>query len=130
MIIASSLLAVAGITASAYAFWVERKIAHDHTYKPMCDLSDKISCSKVARSPYAQLFQFSNSMWGILFYISILCCSLLDYSKLLLILSIMGVVVSCGLAYILYTKIKSFCLVCTSLYIINILLLITSYWYQ
>ncbi len=48
---------------------------------------------------------------------------------IILILAAAACAVSVVLAYILYVKIKSFCVLCSSVYGINVLLLIASYWY-
>lgn len=117
------VLAVIGFVISLYASIVERKLKHDPTYKPACDISDRISCSKVATSPYANLFFISNAVAGMLFYALVMLLAFLEYGQLLMITVVAGVLMSIYLAYILYTKIKSLCLVCTATYIINAALL-------
>ena len=127
MIMSIIVIACVGLVLSMYSFFVEQKIKADPSYKPACDLSDMISCSRPMQSQYAKLFKISNSILGLLFYIAMIVLGILDYAQLAFILSCAGVVASMGFAYLLYFKIRSLCLVCTSLYIVNILLLIASY---
>ena len=49
------LLTLAGIVISIYAYMVEMNIAQNPEYKPACDLSDKISCTKVMGSSYSKM---------------------------------------------------------------------------
>lgn len=127
------LLAGIGFAFSLYAYIVEKKLKNDPTYKPACDISDRISCSKVATSPYANLFFVSNAVAGMLFYALVILLAVLILhgvlpdERLLMIVLVCGVLMSVYLAYILYTKIKSLCLVCTATYIINAALLACVY---
>lgn len=40
-------LYILGISLSAYAFYVETKAEGDNDYKALCDINEKMSCSKV-----------------------------------------------------------------------------------
>ena len=127
------MLASLGFLLSLYAYRVEKKILTDPHYKPFCDLSDMISCTKPLTSPYAKLFYISNSIAGMMYYALIALLALLPMSHLnlpnlhiptlLVIVSFGGALASIILAYLLYVKIKSLCLICTSLYLINFLIL-------
>lgn len=118
-----------GFLLSLYAYITELKIKAYSDYKPLCDLSDRVSCSKVMNSPYSKIFLFSNAVWGMLFYAAAFI--LLFFSGfwrarvLLAVLIIISFLVTCYLAYLLYFKIRTICMVCTSLYVINILLFIS-----
>lgn len=116
------ILAALGFCISLYAYFVEAKIKEEPTYKPACDLSDRISCSAPLRSQYSNIFYFSNSIIGMAYYILIAALAWLMLDKLLMIATVGGILVSLILAYLLYFKIRSLCIVCTSLYIVNILL--------
>jgi vitamin-K-epoxide reductase (warfarin-sensitive) len=126
MIISIFVVALVGFGISLYTYLLEEKIKRVPDYKPVCDISDRISCTKPMKSPYATLFYFSNAIVGMVFYALVALLALLEMHKLLIILIIAGCVVSCVLAYLLYFKIKSLCLLCTSLYIINGILLFLS----
>ncbi len=123
------LLALAGIVISIYAYTVEMNISKNPEYKPACDLSDKISCSRVMASGYGKMLGISNALIGVAFYSLVFILACFSAATLIFYLSIAAVLVSIGLAYISYFRIKSFCLVCTSVYVVNILLLIVSYVY-
>lgn len=121
------VLACIGFALSLYASIVEKKLKDDPAYKPACDISDRISCSKVATSSYANLFFVSNALAGMLFYALVIILTVFDYERLLMIVLVCGALMSIYLAYILYAKIKSLCLVCTATYIINAALLACMY---
>ena len=120
------ILGTLGFGISLYAYITEQKVKLNPAYKPVCDLSDRISCSKPMKSPYATIFFLSNAVVALFFYMLIVILALLNATKLIMIAATVSCIVSCGLAYLLFFKIKSLCILCTSLYIINFLLLICS----
>ncbi|MGE0009541.1 MAG: vitamin K epoxide reductase family protein [Candidatus Babeliales bacterium] len=128
MLCVIALLAVLGLSISLYSFWVDRKLLHDATYKPMCDLSDKVSCSKPFSTPYSEVLGISNTVISIIFYTSMFWLAMGCFSRSLFLGALISVVASIYLAYLLFFKIKSLCLICVSLYIVNILLLIATYY--
>lgn len=117
-------LAIIGFCISAYTYFIEKRIKEKPDYKPVCDLSDRISCTKPMKSPYANLFYVSNSVIGGAFYIMIAVLTLLNMNQVLLLAAVCGCIISAILAYILYFKIKSLCILCTTLYVINVLILL------
>ncbi len=117
------LLAILGLAISIYTYLTEQRLKKDPTYKPICDLSDKISCSKPMLSPYANIFFVSNAILGFLFYTGMIVLTLIDAHKLMFLGSFFSCLLSCGLGYLLYVKVQAFCLLCTALYIINFLML-------
>ncbi len=126
MILTITLLAILGLCITIYSYCTELKMKQDPTYKPACDLSDRISCSKPMQSPYANLFFVSNTTLGILFYASMIILSIINAHGLLFAGALLSCIGSCYLAYILYVKIQTLCLLCTALYIINFLILFYS----
>jgi vitamin-K-epoxide reductase (warfarin-sensitive) len=123
MILPIFVLALIGFGISLYAYFVEKKIKEDASYKPACDLSDRISCSKPLNSQYGNLFFVSNTVAGMSFYALIALLAALNASTLILVAAIGACILTLYLAYLLYFKIKSLCLVCTSLYVVNFLIL-------
>lgn len=119
-----SIVALIGFCISLYTYLLEKKVKENPDFKPACDLSDRVSCTKPMFSPYANLFYFSNAFVGMLYYIVIIVLAMLDAPKFLVIATVGGIIVSGVLAYLLYFKIQSLCILCTSLYIVNIILLI------
>ena len=127
MALAIMILAIIGFLLSLYAFSIEKKSEKEKKYKPICDISDKISCTKAFSSKFGKTFGLSNSIYGIIFCIVIFLLALFGLINYIFYLSIPSVIYSIYLAYILYFKVKSFCLVCNGIYLVNILLLIFSY---
>jgi vitamin-K-epoxide reductase (warfarin-sensitive) len=121
------ILAVIGFCVSLYSFLIERTLKKDAGYKPICDISDRVSCTKPLLSAYSTTFGISNTIWGMIFYGTVFICGLLGWLSMVLLLSIAATMVTIWLAYILYVKIRAFCLLCTTIYIINIGLLLISF---
>lgn len=119
-----------GLALSFYAYLIERTLAKNPTYKPVCDISDKMSCTAPIKSTYSKLLSLSNAVWGMLFYTTIILMALLHMKQAALLITTIGIIYSIYLAYILAFKIRSWCLICTSLYIIDITLFVLSLlWY-
>lgn len=121
-----SALALIGLVISLYAWLLEQKLTKNPSYKPLCDLSDTVSCTKPIKSSYAHLLYFSNAAWGIVYYVHVLFLAAFNAPRLLALVTTGGVISSIVLAYILCFKIRSVCLVCISLYVVNILLFLVS----
>ena len=99
MITSVIILAVIGFCISVYAYIVEQKIKKNADYKPACDLSDRISCSKVIQSPYASLFSLSNAQAGVIYYILVAILALFRLKTVLIVVTLGGVLVSAILAF-------------------------------
>ena len=121
------ILATIGLIISIYGITIERKLQQYAQYKAACDISDSISCTRPFLSPYGKMLGISN-IWASAFcYIVIIAAALMDYYRLLVLITLAGFLVTIAFAYILYFKIRSLCLICTSLYIVNIALAIVCY---
>jgi len=121
------LLAGIGFFLSLYAVYVKRKASKSKNYKPICDISKNISCTKAFKSSYGRLLVLPNSVYGILFYLLIYILAISNNIDVIFYLSIFATIGSIYLAYISYIKQKNYCVVCTATYLVNILLLIFSY---
>ena len=121
------IVALIGLAVSIYGINVENKLKENAQYKAACDLSNQISCSRPMLSEYNKMLGISNNWASALYYCAIIASTFMELPILPLILSIVGVAVSVVFAYILYFKIHSFCLICTSLYAINIALMIACF---
>lgn len=117
------IVACIGLCISLYTYSVERAIQSDVHYKPACDISDRISCTKPMQSPYANMFFISNALVGVLYYVLIMALTLLHASTLLTMAASVACVCSLVFAYILYVKVEAFCILCTSVYVINFCIL-------
>lgn len=120
------LFTLIGFGASLYAFFIEQKLKKDAGYKPVCDVSERASCTRALLSEYSKTFNIPNSIIGILFYAVVALFALLGWYKITLLLSVAGMVMTLWFAYLLYFRLKIFCFVCTTIYIANIGLLITN----
>ena len=127
MVFGIYIVPILGLLLSVYAFFVEKKIEKSKSYKPLCDISKKISCTKAFGSKYGSLAGVSNSFAGIFFYLIVVFLVFIGQLNYIFYLAIISVISSVYLAYTQITKIKSFCLVCSGIYLINLLLLIFSY---
>ncbi|XP_067113862.1 vitamin K epoxide reductase complex subunit 1-like protein 1 [Osmerus mordax] len=141
--IARLLVCLLGIILSLYAFHVESEKAKDSNYRAMCDVSNSISCSKVFSSRWGRGFGLlgsifgndsamnqPNSVYGIFFYVFQLLLGMTVSAMAALILmmtSILSVVGSLYLSYILYFVLKDFCFICVTTYALNFILFILNY---
>jgi vitamin-K-epoxide reductase (warfarin-sensitive) len=123
MILGIMIVAALGLCISLYTYSVERKIKTNSQYKPACDLSDRISCTKPMLSEYANMFYFSNAFVGTSYYILIILLAAFNMLNLLLLAASAACFFSLFMAYILYVRIKAFCILCTSIYVVNFIIL-------
>lgn len=121
------ILATIGFAISLYAYITEQHVKNDRSFKAACDLSDTVSCTKVMLSPYATMFGISNALLGAAYYTLIVILAALNLTNIIFYAAIAACLVSCYFAYLLLFKIKSFCVLCTSLYVVNILMLFFAY---
>lgn len=137
------VLSLTGIGLSAYSFYIETKFRQDENYVPMCDIDEKINCSAVFSSPYAQGFGVvgeylgdekhpanqPNCVYGLVFYTLMFLLSLVNwrfFATLQILLSLGACAVSGYLGYLLYFVIEKLCIVCVATYAVNFLLLVFS----
>ncbi|KAJ8403842.1 hypothetical protein AAFF_G00347100 [Aldrovandia affinis] len=141
--IARLLVCLLGILLSIYAFHVEREKTRDQNYKPFCDVSNSVSCSKVFISRWGRGFGLlgsifgekgamnqPNSVYGLIFYLFQLLLGLTVSAMAALILittSIVSVVGSLYLSYILYFVLRDFCVVGITTCVLNFVLFTLNY---
>ena len=118
-----------GFLLSLYAFFVERKAEKEKKYKPFCDLNETVSCTKAFTSDYGKFLGLSTALWGVFFYIGLVLLTFLHNPLYLMIAVCISIPMTLYLAYASYIKLKTFCLVCTSVYLVNIALVILGYAY-
>jgi vitamin-K-epoxide reductase (warfarin-sensitive) len=135
MIFALGLL---GLAITLYAIHVERKAASEKAEKAFCDINDRMSCTRVLTSPYAKMvgkifklpadhkLNVPNTYYGVLFYIAIMLYTKFPFTLipfrevLLMAASSFSLVACCGLAYIMYFKLKDVCIVCMATWAVNV----------
>jgi len=123
------ILAFIGALLTLYLLHVEASLLQNKNYKSLCDISDKVTCTGVAKSQYAHLFGVSNAVLGILYYGLVAILAIFGEMRLITIVSIPAMVLTLVLGYMLFYKIKKVCPVCYAAYIINGLIFILSLMY-
>ncbi len=116
--------AIAGFVLSLYTLYIEYQLKKNTSYKAVCDINDRMSCTRTFSSGYGKMFGISNAYPGFLFYLVVIGLTYYAQFDFLLYVTVFGVLFSAYLAYLLYFKLKHFCLVCNGIYLVNILLLI------
>jgi vitamin-K-epoxide reductase (warfarin-sensitive) len=126
MVSTFNVLSLLGLALTFYAIYVRNKKIENPHYKPLCDISKKISCTKSFMSEDFTILFFPNTIYGLIYYG---LCFLFSFSRVnyIFYISIPAMLFTFYLAYISYFKQKNFCAVCTILYLINIYLIIMSY---
>lgn len=127
MALALLIISAVGFLLSLYAFYVERKVSSQKNYKAVCDISDKLSCTKAFTTGYGKIFGISNGLAGMLFYALVFIAAFYGSLNLTFYLSVLSILASLYLAYVLQFKVRAICLICYSIYLVNILLLVFSY---
>ncbi|XP_035241355.1 vitamin K epoxide reductase complex subunit 1-like protein 1 [Anguilla rostrata] len=141
--IARLLVCLLGILFSVYAFRVEREKARDPSYQPLCDVSNSVSCSKLVTSRWGTGFGLlgaifgengamnqPNSVYGLIFYLFQLLLGLTVSAMAALTLmatSIVSVMGSLYLSYILYFVLKDVCIIGISTCVLNFILFMLNY---
>ena len=123
-----SLLAIIGLFLSIYFFFVKQEVRINKKCYVLCDIHERISCTKVAQHKCSSLFGFSNALLGIGFYILVLLLGGLDQYQFLFWLEVVASLFSVFFMYLMI-KIRLLCVVCMGIHIINFLLLWKSYGY-
>jgi len=118
--------AIIGVLVSMYAWQTERAFAKDPSHKALCDINDRMSCSRAFTSTYGRIAGISNALLGTGFFLVFLGLTFLLSPRSLIILAGLSVLGSLILAYFSYVKMRNFCIVCSVIYLINILLLLFS----
>ena len=114
------LLSFIGFCVSLYAYFIGQNLKKDPSYKPACNISDTISCTKPIEGPYGTLLGFSNSILGLIYYPLMVLLVLFGNNASLLLLATGSLMLTLYLAYVLLSKIKALCLICLTIYAVNI----------
>ena len=127
MITAIMILSVVGFLLSLYTFFIERQLIHHAGYIPLCDISDVVSCTKPLLSPYAKLLGISNAVLGMIFYAGMFVGAWYGYADLVRYGALLAALASVIFAYILYFRIYALCIICTLIYVVNVVLVYCAY---
>jgi uncharacterized membrane protein len=112
-----------GFFLSIYAFSVMKKVRRDQSYTPFCDISSSVSCSRAFASRYGVTLGIPNPLAGIFYYSLVAAVSGLKPGWLLFLV-IPALAVTVYLAVISYVVQRNFCLVCSAVYVVNLVLAI------
>ena len=93
------ILIIVGLLLSIYALYVERH--RKNRYKPICDVSDKVSCTKAFESKYGKTLGISNSIHGIIFFVLVFILTIYEKIDYIFYLSFLAVLFSVYLIYLL-----------------------------
>nr|XP_056721324.1 vitamin K epoxide reductase complex subunit 1-like protein 1 [Euleptes europaea] len=141
--VARYAVCLAGIALSLYACHLEREKGRDLHYRSLCDLSERVRCSAAIASRWGRGFGLlgsifgkdsainqPNSVFGLVFYVLQMLLGMTASAVAALVLmmsSIVSVIGSLYLAYILYFVLKEFCIICVVTYLLNFILFIINY---
>jgi uncharacterized membrane protein len=120
------LILVLGLLLSLYSFYVERKITKNKKYSPVCDISSNVSCTKAFTSKYGHVFVVSNSLLGMGFYLVALLLAFSSLSSFIFYMALPSMLMTLYLAYVSFFVQKNFCLVCSTIYLVNLIILVLS----
>lgn len=124
------ILSALGFLIAAYALYGYFQSLKSKSYRSLCDISVSTSCSKTFRSRYGKHLGIPNGAWGMGFYFIFSVLIWQNQTQYLFLLSITAVVVSSWLGYNLLVRIRTICLDCILIYLINLSLLgITGYYF-
>jgi len=121
------IIAFIGAVLTLYMLHIESKLLENKKYKSICDFSDKITCTGIAKSKYSHLMGVSNAVLGILYYGLVALLALFGETGLIVLVSIPALAMTLALAYLLHFKIKKICPICNTIYIINIAIFILAF---
>ncbi|MBI5389083.1 hypothetical protein HZB01_01755 [Candidatus Woesearchaeota archaeon] len=122
----TAVLSLAGFMIAAYATSVKQHLARNPRYLPFCEVSKKVSCVRALTGKYSELFAIANTVFGLFYYTFVFILSFAGFVWPLVALTFLGLLGSLGLAYISYVKMKNFCVVCSAIYLVNLLLFIVA----
>ena len=117
MLISIMISAGVGLLVALYFYVTETRMKNNPNYRSVCDISDHISCSKSLKSGYV------SPVGAALFYMLVGCLGYFDLVTPLLIITSIGGLGTCVAAYLIYFRVKTFCLPCTAIFITNFVLL-------
>ena len=117
------IFALIGSLLSLYTLYLHYKLSLESSYKAVCDLNNRFSCTATIKSDYGKIMGIPNGAYGIGFYLLLAILWKTQNFQYAQYLMLLGIVMTIYFAYQLF-RLKTWCPVCISIYIINIILLI------
>jgi protein-disulfide isomerase/uncharacterized membrane protein len=132
-------LALLGIGVSVAIDHIHARLTADHAYTSFCNVNATVNCDVVLTSRYATLLGVAISRWAILYYAIVITIAAVvgwtprastreTFARLTLVLQIWGVLFSGYLGVVALVILRTVCLLCSSLYLINIGLFAAAWW--
>ena len=137
--------AAAGTAIALYTLYVEHKLSTNEDFDALCDIDTGVfagaSCTTVLSSSYSHILShwklvekdsaldLSNAVMGAAYYVA---AFLFDFAPVpnpaavLLLAATGSLAFSAYLAFILTTQLEDFCVVCCSMYIVNVVIFVAA----
>jgi uncharacterized membrane protein/protein-disulfide isomerase len=118
-----------GLAASGYLAVLHWKVHNVPGHVSFCAVNDRVNCDTVAMSSYSVVAGLPLAVWGGLYYLVILACVGRAWRRadqprsweLVTVLSHVAVGVSCYLLLLSELVIHSYCLLCLTVYTVNLI---------
>lgn len=110
-----------------YLYYVGREVKKDSFYKAVCDINEPISCTGFLKTRYATTFGIQNSILGIAYSLIIMYLASKSALGIVFALTIPAVCYSIFLIYVSYFRIRKFCIICHTAYIVTFIIAILTY---
>lgn len=119
-------LTLIGFCLSVYVLHVEKYAGKKKDFRAWCDFTERISCTKAFTSEFAHTGMLPNSVIGMIGYSVMALLAYFNEIQYLFLISLACLSFSVFLAYVLFVRVRSYCLVCISIYAINLGLVLIS----
>lgn len=130
-------LSIAGVVISSYLIYAGHRLGRDPAWESVCTVSERFDCNAAIRSPYSSVFGVPLSVLGACFYMLTALLAVVDlwaprrtWPRSPAILVLLGSSIACalsvGLATVSALVVRSWCLLCIGLYIVNFCMLFVS----
>jgi protein-disulfide isomerase/uncharacterized membrane protein len=137
-ILPAAVLAVIGLGVSFTIDHVHRRLVADVNYASFCNVNASVNCDVVLGSRYATLAGVSVSIWAILYYtIFLVFAAAIAYTgraqtrerltRGLLVWALWGLLFAGYMAVIAFFVLRTVCLMCSALYVVNIGLFVAAW---
>ena len=115
-------VSLAGLVVAFYALYLDYMFEKNPEFKPVCDLSDTISCGKNFGNKKVRILGIPSSVLMLAYFIPMIILAYYDYVYAALAVAIFGVIASLYKEYRIVTIAKVFCLVCNLFFAFTFLL--------
>ena len=136
--LATLVLAAIGLAVAGNIAWVHHNLAAQPGFVSWCNINGEFSCDVVLSSAYAKFLDVPVAYWAILTYVAMAIAGWFalrspsatrrrQIAGALLAVAVWGVVFSLYLAIISFFELHTVCVLCSTLYVVNLGLLVSTY---